>query len=339
MKAYFVGPAGAVHFHPPDKEDVSMRRAIIVALAVALGACTAHGATPTTTTAGEATTHIDTTTTAHPSFPVTVAAANGSVSIASQPHSIVSLSPTATEMLYAIGAGDQIVAVDDQSNYPTDAPTTNLTGLSPNVEAIADYDPDLVVISFDPGDLIPSLDALGIPVLLQPAATSLEDVYTQIEQLGEATGHTDTAERTITGMKARVADTYSRAGSGDELSYYFELDTTYFSVTSSTFIGELLAPLGLRNIADPADPDGYGYPQLSSEFIIGADPDLILLADTVCCGQNEDTVASRPGWDSLDAVTKGNIVVLNDDFASRWGPRVVDLLEAVGAAVGEARNQ
>ena len=315
-----------------------MRRAAIVALALALGACTVSGTGPTTTTAVETDTPVDATTT-HSSFPVTVTAANGSVRIASEPHAVISLSPTATEMLYAIGAGDQIIAVDDQSNYPTDAPITNLTGLNPNVEAIAGYDPDLVVVSFDPGDLIASLDALGIPVLLQPAATSLDDVYAQIEQLAEATGHTDTEEKVITGMKSRVADAYSRAGSGDELTYYFELDTTYFSVTSSTFIGKLLQPLGLRSIADPADPDGYGYPQLSSEFIIGADPDLILLADTVCCGQNEDTVVARPGWDSLDAVTKGNIVELNDDFASRWGPRVVDLLEAVGAAVREARNQ
>jgi iron complex transport system substrate-binding protein len=242
-------------------------------------------------------------------------------------------------MLFAIDAGDQVVAVDDQSNYPTDAPVTDLTGLSPNVEAIAGYEPDLVVISFDPGDLVPSLDTLGIPVLLEPAATTLDDVYEQIEQLGEATGHADAAARVIADMKDRISETYSKAEPGDELTYYFELDSTYFSVTSSTFIGELLAPLGLRNIADPADPDGYGYPQLSSEFIIGADPDLILLADTVCCGQNKDTVAARPAWDSLDAVTKGNIVSLNDDFASRWGPRVVDLLEAVGAAAREARHQ
>jgi len=317
-------------------------RAMIVALAVALGACTANGATPstddeTTVTFIETTTP-STTATTTAAFPVTIATANGTVTVFSEPHAIVSLSPTATEMLFAIGAGGQVAAVDDQSNYPADAPLTDLTGLSPNVEAIAAYDPDLVVVAFDPGDLVASLDTLGIPVLLEPAATSLDDVYTQISQLGEATGHTDAAERVTTTMQARIVAAYDEAASGDELTYYFELDPTYFSATSSTFIGELLAPLGLRNVADPADPDGYGYPQLSSEFIIGADPDLILLADTVCCGQNKDTVAARPGWDSLDAVTKGNIVPLNDDSASRWGPRVVDLLEAVGAAAREVRK-
>jgi len=319
-----------------------MRRAVIIAFAVALGACSGNGAIPTTTTqttTSHLLTEAPTTPTAPSPFPVVVTAGNGPVRIPSEPHAIVSLSPTATEMLFAIDAGDQVVAVDDQSNYPTDAPVTDLTGLSPNVEAIAGYEPDLVVISFDPGDLVPSLDTLGIPVLLEPAATTLDDVYAQIEQLGEATGHADAAARVIADMKDRISETYSKAEPGDELTYYFELDSTYFSVTSSTFIGELLAPLGLRNIADPADPDGYGYPQLSSEFIIGADPDLILLADTVCCGQNKDTVAARPAWDSLDAVTKGNIVSLNDDFASRWGPRVVDLLEAVGAAAREARHQ
>jgi iron complex transport system substrate-binding protein len=320
-----------------------MRRAVIIAFAIAFGACTATGATPTTTTALETTvTFIEATpptTAATAPFPVTIAAANGAVTISAEPHAIVSLSPTATEMLFAIGAGGQVVAVDDQSNYPTNAPITDLTGLNPNVEAIAGYDPDLVVITFDPGDLIDSLDALGIPVLLDPAATSLDDVYTQIEQLGTATGHADSAASLTASMKARIANTYGETGSADVLTYYFELDPTYFSVTSSTFIGEILAPLGLQNIADPADPDRYGYPQLSSEFIIGADPDLILLADTVCCGQDADTVAARPGWDNLRALTNGNIVSLNDDFASRWGPRVVDLLEAVATAAQEARHQ
>jgi iron complex transport system substrate-binding protein len=346
MKAHFVGTAGAVHFHPPAKEDVFMRRAIPIALALVLGACSVAGTTTTqtviTTTTVTSTTSMrteSTTTAPTVSFPVTLAAANGPVEIPSEPEAIVSLSPTATEMLFAIGAGGQVVAVDDQSNYPSEAPVTDLTGLSPNVEAIAGYDPDLVVVSFDPGDLIDSLDTLGIPAVLEPAATSLDDVYAQIAQLGRATGHSDGAEALTASMMAGIADAYEGADSGDELTYYFELDPTYFSVTSSTFIGELLAPLGLSNIADPADPDGYGYPQLSAEFIIGADPDIILLADTVCCGQNTESVAARPGWENLTAVAQGNVISLNDDFASRWGPRVVDLVEAVGEAARKARNR
>lgn len=308
-----------------------MRRAIPIALVIVLGACSATGTTTTTT--------VETTTSGAASFPVTLTAVNGSVHIPSEPRSIISLSPTATEMLFAIGAGDQVIAVDDQSNYPTDAPVTDLTGLSPNVEAIAGYNPDLVVISFDPGDLVDSLDTLGIPVLLEPAATSLDDVYAQIAQLGRATGHTDAADTLTASMVAGITETYGEADPAGELTYYFELDPTYFSVTSSTFIGGLLSPLGLSNIADSADPDGYGYPQLSSEFIIGADPDLILLADTICCGQGAESVAARPGWEHLTAVAQSNVISLNDDLASRWGPRVVDLVKAVGAAAREARNR
>src|SRR5690606_17206535 len=101
---------------------------------------------------------------------------------------IVSLSPTATEILFALGAGSRVVAVDDQSTYPPEAPVTDLSGFDPNVEAIASYEPDLVVLSFDPGDLQPGLEALDIEVVLQPPAATLDDAWAQIEQLGAATG-------------------------------------------------------------------------------------------------------------------------------------------------------
>lgn len=329
-----------------------MRKAIIgIAFALIMSACSAATSAPTTTSqtvfSEATTTRVVTTTAASPTttagdaFPVVVSPANGDVKIPSAPQAIVSLSPTATEMLFAVDAGPQVVAVDDQSNYPATAPITDLTGLSPNVEAILAYDPDLVIISYDPGDLIDSLDALGIPVLLEPAATSLTDVYDQILQLGVATGHTEAAQQLTQHMKSSIDLTLleSTSASDEPLTYYFELNPTYYTVTSYTFIGRLLAPLGLSNIADPADADGYGYPQLSSEYIIDANPDLVFLADTVCCGQNEKTVEARPGWDHLQALTNGNIVELNDDIASRWGPRIVDFLEAVAAAVQQVRHQ
>jgi iron complex transport system substrate-binding protein len=123
----------------------------------------------------------------------------------------------------------------------------------------------------------------------------------------------------------------------DPLTYYHEVDDTLYTVTSQTFIGEIYALAGLENVADPADPDGAagGYPQLSAEFLVDADPDLIFLADTVCCGQTAQTVAARPGWDALSAVQAGRIIELDDDIASRWGPRVVDFLETIVAAVAE----
>ena len=138
------------------------------------------------------------------SFPVTIDAANGDVTIAERPERIVSLSPTATEMLFAIGAGDQVEAVDDQSNYPSDAPVTDLSGYEPNVEAIVSNDPDLVVYSTEPGDLGTALVGLGISALQQPAAATLEDVYDQIDQLGVATGNEPEAEAVVETMRAEI---------------------------------------------------------------------------------------------------------------------------------------
>jgi iron complex transport system substrate-binding protein len=265
-------------------------------------------------------------------FPVTVGAANGAVEIDRRPERIVSLSPTGTEMLFAVGAGDQVVAVDDNSTYPPEAPVTDLSGFEPNVEAVAGYNPDLVVLSDDVGDVVASLEALDIPVLHQPAAAILDDTYAQMTALGDATGHAVEATEQVEAMRSRIEELVASAPRFDRPpTYYHELDDTFFTVTSTTFIGGVYELVGLENIADPADPDGTGYPQLSAEFIVDADPELIFLADTVCCNQSADTVAARPGWDRITAVRIGGVVPLNDDIASRWGPRIVDFLETVSA--------
>jgi iron complex transport system substrate-binding protein len=264
------------------------------------------------------------------SFPVTIDGAT----IVTQPERIVSLSPTATEMLFAIGAGDQVEAVDDQSNFPADAPVTDLSGFEPNVEAIASYEPDLVVYSTEPGDLGAALDGLSIPALVQPAAITLDDVYEQIDQLGRATGNDSEAEDVVDGMRAEIDSiTGSIEPPSEPVTFYHELDDTYYSVTSSTFIGQLYSLVGLRNIADEAKGAGGGYPQLSAEYIIDADPDLIFLADTKCCGQSRKTGARRPGWDRIAAVRNGGVIPLDDDVASRWGPRVVEYLRQIAKAV------
>jgi len=269
-------------------------------------------------------------------FPVTVAATNGAVSIKHRPLRIVSLSPTATEMLFAIDAGSQVVAVDDDSNYPPQAPMTKLSGFQPNVEATAKYTPDLVVISNDTGNLTKSLQALSIPVLLEPAAASLDDTYSQIQQLGVATGHVTDAAGLVASMKSQIQQLVaSEPTFSHPLTYYHELDQTYYTATSKTFIGKVYSLLGLKNIADQAKGATSGYPQLSAEYIIKANPDVILLADTKCCGQSLKTVSKRPGWDEVTAVRWGVVVALDDDVASRWGPRVVDFVRTVVQALTE----
>lgn len=295
-------------------------RLLLVAMLV-LGACGEAGGPQPTPAAGDGDAG---------GFPVTIPASNGSVQVPSAPRRIVSISPTATEMLFAIGAGDQVIAVDDQSNYPPEAPTTKLSGYEPNAEAVVGYDPDLVVASGDDPGLSKALTAVDVPFLVQPAATTLDDTYEQLEQLGEATGHAREALQVAETMEEEIEDAIADIPEFDRApTYYHELDDTYFTVTSKTFIGQVYDLMGLRNIADEAKGAASGYPQLSAEYIVDADPDLIFLADTVCCGQSFETVAKRPGWDRISAVENGAIVELNDDIASRWGPRIVDYVRIV----------
>ena len=268
---------------------------------------------------------------------VVVTAANGAVRVPRRPHAIVSLSPTATEMLFAIGAGPQVKAVDADSDYPRNAPRTKLSGYTPNVEAIAAEQPDLVVISsYDASMLTKRLGALHIPVLSLPTPTGLNGVYAELTQLGRVTGQVRQADNVVGRMRRQIkAIVASVPHHAKPLTYYYELDQTYYSVTSSTFIGHLLGLLGLKSIADTAKGAAAagGYPQLSAEYVLKANPDYIILADTLCCHQNAATVAARPGWSSLAAVKHGHVIALNDDIASRWGPRIVDLLRTVLAGI------
>lgn len=264
------------------------------------------------------------------------AAATSTTVVADGPERIVSLSATATEMLFAIGAGDVVVAVDSTSNFPAEAPTTDLSAYEPNVEAITTYEPDLVVVDGTDTELVSSLETLGIEVFQAPAPTTLDGTYDQIADLGDATGHQDDAADLIESMQADIEDLLAEVPErATPLTYFHELDTTLYSITSSTFIGALYGLAGLENIADAADADGQagGYPQLSAEFLVQADPDLIFLADTKCCQQTAETFAARPGFGGLQAVADGDVVLLDDDIASRWGPRVVDLLRTIIDAV------
>jgi iron complex transport system substrate-binding protein len=275
---------------------------------------------------------------ATPAFPATITAGNGKVTISERPSRIVSLSSSATEILFAIGAGPQVIAVDDQSDFPKTAPKTALSGFTPNVEAIAGYRPDLVVAAYDPKDLVESLDRLGIPVVLHDAPKTLKGAYQQVRQLGAVTGRPGAAAALVARMKKRIGAIVRPAKPrAAGLSYYHELTPDFFSATSTTFIGQVYGLFGLRNIADAADGTGSGYPQLSAEYVVTESPDLIVLADTVCCGQNAGTVAGRPGWDRIAAVRSGSIVRMDDSIASRWGPRIVNFVRAVATALARLK--
>lgn len=249
---------------------------------------------------------------------------------------IVSLSPTATEMLYAIGAGDQVVALDSLSTFPAETAdkVTEISAFEPNAEAILGYEPDLVLISNDMNKISEQLTAAdpGITVWTGAAAATLDDVYRQIGELGAATGREDAAAALVADMQSKIEAATAGVTAPEGASYFYELDNTLYSVTSNTFVGSLLKATGIANVADGVE-EGNDYPQMNAEAIIKANPSIIFLADTKCCAQNAAEVAKRPGWSGIDAVKNGNVVELDDDVASRWGPRVVDLVTQMAEAI------
>ena len=262
-------------------------------------------------------------------FPVTV----GDLTLEAQPTRIVSLSPAVTEMLFAIGAGEQVVAVDEQSNYPPEAPVTDLSGFNLNVDALVAYDPDLVVISSFAGDLVPQLETLDIPVYVAPDnPTSMDDVYAQITELGALTGRVEEAEALVAQMESELTALFDRAPKREEpLTYFIEIDESLWTYTADSLISVLFAEVGLENIVD--EPGSISV-QLSAEVLFEADPDIIFLIDTRY-GVDAESVAARDGWDALQAVRNGQIIELDTDMASRWGPRLVDLMADVVDVVSQ----
>jgi iron complex transport system substrate-binding protein len=313
------------------------RRRLVVALAattaLALGACSSDDQAADDT--GVADVDVPDDATSAPEFPVTLGSGTGQVTIEEEPERIVSLSPSATEILFAIGAGDQVVATDEYSTYPAEAPTTDLSGFEPNIEAIAGYEPDLVVAASDTSDLVASLEALDIPVLLNPAPPTVEEGFDGMAALGIATGNATESDALVEDLRAEIEAAYATAPDLEEpLRVYHELDDTFFAASSFGFIGSVYAELGAENIADEADTARSGFPQLTEEAVIAADPQLIVITDQV--SYTADDVADRPGWDGVSAVRSDSIVTVDADIASRWGPRLPQLITAVASAMDAA---
>ena len=214
-------------------------------------------------------------------------------------------------------------------------PTTKLSGYKPNAEAIAGYAPDLVVLSGDDNGVVAALTKLKIPAIVLGAPKTLDASYTEYATLGKATGHEPEAAKVAQQVKDRIsAAVASVPKAAKPLKVYHELDQTFFSATSNTFIGSVYKLFGLQNIADQAKGAESGYPQLSAEYVVKAAPDLVVLADTKCCQQTEATLAKRPAFDTLPAVKTNKVIEANDDVVSRWGPRVADFAELVAKELG-----
>lgn len=252
------------------------------------------------------------------------------------PTRIVSLSPTATEDLFAIGAGRQVVAVDSDSDYPKGAPRkSGLIAYSPNGEAIySDYRPDLVVYSYNANDLKGDLHAVHVRTLYQPTAADLRIAYQQILNLGAVTCHKAQASSLVHRMEARIVTIRREVGTKARgLTYYDEISAPpyLYAASSRSFIGQLFGTLGLRNIT--TDPSGF--PALSQEQVISASPQLIFLSDNQPNdgGVTTHQVVTRKGWGTIRAVKAHAIFPLNDDAASRWGPRITVLMQQIATDV------
>ncbi len=265
---------------------------------------------------------------------------------------IVSLSPSATETLFALGAGHQVEAVDTDSNFPTTGlPKKRIDPFNPSAEEIATLckvtsshpsrKPDLVVIAYDANAVQEQLSTLGVHVTLQSGPSNLSDVYAQIMTLGTLTAHAPRAAKLVASIKRTIAADVSSipAHAKKVLTTYYELDPTLYSLTSNTFVGHLMKLLGVSNIADAVSlPSDGGYPQLSREYVVASDPKLVFLADTICCSVNYTTFSKRVGFSLMSAVKHHHVVGLNDDIASRWGPRIATLMNLLTTGVKRALN-
>jgi iron complex transport system substrate-binding protein len=259
-------------------------------------------------------------------FPVSVHSGDGPVQIPARPDRILSLSASATQMLYAMGAGSQVVGVDKYSTYPANAPRTKFTGYESSAEDYLYLHPDLVIFAFETGTLVQQLKTLHIPALLLPPATNMAGVDSQLAELGTATGHQTGARQVETSLAdylAAATRTVGNAGRGK--TYYIEVDPTYYTATSKTFIGAEFSLFGMRDIADAAG-HGSAYPQISAEYILKENPDYVFLADTVCCHQTAATFGHRPGFSVLSAVKLHHVIGVNDSVASEWGPHTIETL-------------
>lgn len=269
------------------------------------------------------------------SFSTTSQAAASTAPAVHLPQRIVSLSPSATEILFAIGAGNQVIAVDDNSNFPKNAPFSKLSSFTPNVEAIAAKHPDFVILQSSATkakEVQAQLKKLNISVFIEETPSQIANAYQEFLTLGKLTGHSKESARYVTKMKNDIKEIISHSRKSKPVSIYHELDNTLYSAASSTFIGHIYGDFNFSNIADAADTRAAaGYPQLTAEYIVKTNPAVIFLADGQY-GESQTTLKARPGWKNLRAVKNGNVIILPSDIPNRWGPRLVDLYRFVASA-------
>lgn len=326
--------------HPARRHGVAV---LLLSLSTIVTACTSAGSSPSPvpTIAPSASTAVVTPSpTPAPAFPLTVTDDEGtSVDLAAEPETIVSLTPATTEILFALGAGDRVVATDDGSDYPDEAASLPdvATFASVDVEKVVALEPDLVIaggLGFTPADAIDRLRDLDVPVVVVYAPT-VEGVYKDIELLGMATGTTEEATALTADMRADIdAVSSAVAGQSPKPRVFYDVgydDTTgaIFAPAEDSFLAEMVTAAG-GDVITTGDPNSY---ELPLETLIDKDPQLIVLGTNPFYSPTPESVAKRTGWDALTAVRNGDIRPVRDIEITRPGPRLPIGLRALAGAI------
>ncbi|HLC21926.1 MAG TPA: ABC transporter substrate-binding protein [Candidatus Methylomirabilis sp.] len=256
--------------------------------------------------------------------------AGRSVILSGPPKRILALTPSSTEIVFALGGEDRIVAVDQWSDYPPAAKAKpRISPLSPSLEQIVRLSPDLILSTHGGAEPLLPLERHGIKVLILEPRT-LDEVYQNILLIGQIVDAQERAERLVRAMRQRAAAVLARVREAPRPKVFIELDaidpTRPFTAGSGSFIDALIRLAGGENVASPSR---IAWPQFSLEELIRADPDLIILGDALVPvnPQTPGKVARRPGWDRLRAVRRGAIFTIETEVVSRPGPRVIEGLE------------
>lgn len=293
---------------------------LIIALTLIVSACTPATSVPT-------------------AIPATITLTDGlgrSVTLAGPAQKVVSLAPSTTEILYAIGAGAQVVGRDKNSDYPEDAKkVAEISGEGygkVNAEAVLALGPDLVLAAdITPQEQIKSLEDLGLTVFALPNPTELDGMYDNLRTVATLTGHTDETETLITSLKARVKAVEDKlAPISSRPLVFYEIDGTDpkapWTAGPGSFIETMIEMAGGSNVGSGLKDQ---WAQISLEELVKQDPAIIVLGDTVFGGNTPELVKQRAGWDGLTAVKNDKIFPFDDNLMSRPGPRLVDGLEAL----------
>jgi len=248
---------------------------------------------------------------------------------------IVSLSTTHTEIVQALGGGELLVGADSFSQTPETV--KKIDAFTATTDEILELNPDVVLIAFDINEIVTDLEGKEMKYALLPPARNFEDVYSQIEIIGNLIHRENEAKNLISSMREDVS-TILQNTTFKDIKIFHEIGYTYgiYTVNKNSFIGEIYNLLGVKNIANELeDPYSSGYPEISEEKIIESNPDLIVVGHSDYL--NKD-LSIRTSWKNLTAVKSNNIYFLDENLANNWGINTVDLLNVLNEIIDSKQD-